>query len=80
MCKEEKPKANCATEKERGVGEVGIEENLEKREAWGHLKGPRTAGDYLSKTRLLSLDRNLYYNVHFSLKPVVKFDSGVIQC
>lgn len=52
MCKEEKPKANCATEKERGVGEVGIEENLEKREAWGHLKGPRTAGDYLSKTQL----------------------------
>lgn len=36
MHKGEKPRANCATKKKE-VGEVGVGENLEKREAWGHL-------------------------------------------
>ena len=77
--KKEKPRANGPTKK-REVGGMGVGENVEKREAWGRLKGPRTAGGRWMQNLTLSPDRNLCYNVLFSLKPVVKFDSGIIQC
>ena len=34
-------------QKKREVRELGVGKNLERREAWDHLKGPRTAMGYL---------------------------------